>query len=115
MNGTSILSAGLVANPGPTWHVKGTAILRRRNTDIVLQNDNGSVALWDLKGTNIIASGIVGNPGRAWNVLDDNMRFIYSTSANETLTATPATPDEFVFTSFAAGSHTISGFNPRRI
>ena len=40
------------------------------------------------------------------------MRFIYSTSANETLAATPATPDEFVFTSFAAGPHTISGFNP---
>ena len=40
------------------------------------------------------------------------MRFIYSTSANETLAATPATPEEFVFTSFAAGSHTISGFNP---
>jgi hypothetical protein len=30
----------------------------------------------------------------------------------ETLVATSATPDEFVFTSFAAGSHTISGFNP---
>ena len=41
-----------------------------------------------------------------------HMQFIYSTSANETLTASPATPDEFVFTSFAAGSHTISGFNP---
>ena len=40
------------------------------------------------------------------------MRFIYSTSANETLVATTPSPDEFVFTSFTSGSHTISGFNP---
>ncbi len=65
-----------------------------------------------MNGTNIIGGGLVGNPGTGWNVLDNNMRFIYSTSANETLAATPASPDEFVFTSFAAGSHTISGFNP---
>jgi Ca2+-binding RTX toxin-like protein len=39
------------------------------------------------------------------------MRFIYSASANETLVATPTTPDEFVFASFAAGAHTIAGFN----
>ena len=66
-----------------------------------------------MSGTNVIGGGaVVDNPGTAWNVLDDNMRFIYSTSANETLEATPATPDEFVFTSFATGSHTISGFNP---
>ena len=44
--------------------------------------------------------------------LGQNLQFIYSESANETLAATPPTPDEFVFTSFAAGSHTISGFNP---
>jgi len=40
------------------------------------------------------------------------MRFIYSTSANETLVASAATPEEFVFLGFAAGPHTISGFNP---
>ena len=40
------------------------------------------------------------------------MRFIYGTSANETLPATPAAPDEFVLTSLATGSDTISGFNP---
>ena len=95
--------------PGPTWHIKGTGC---DNTDIVFQNDNGSVALWQMSGTNVIGGGVVGNPGTGWNVLDDNMRFIYSTSANETLAATPAAPDEFVFTSFAAGSHTIDGFNP---
>jgi hypothetical protein len=109
MNGTKVIGGGLVSlDPGPTWHIKGTD-----NTDIILQNDNGSVALWQMSGTNVIGGGLVGsNPGTAWNVVDDNMRFIYSTSANETLAATPTTPEEFVFTSFAAGSHTIDGFNP---
>jgi hypothetical protein len=114
MRGTSIVGGGLVANdPGPTWHVKGTGDFNGDgNTDIVLQNDNGLVALWDMKGATILSGGIVTNPGTAWSVFDDNMRFVYSTSANETLAATPTTPDEFVFTSFAAGSHTISEFNP---
>jgi WD40 repeat protein len=107
MSGTKVIGGGLVGNPGPTWHVKGTG-----NTDITFQNDNGSVALWDMSGLNVIGGGLVGNPGTGWNLLDNNLRFIYSASANETLAATPPSPDEFVFSSFAAGSHTISGFNP---
>jgi V8-like Glu-specific endopeptidase len=115
MNGTSVVGGGLVAaDPGPTWHIKGTGdFFGDGNTDIVLQNDDGSVALWDMNGTNIVGGGeVANNPGTSWNVLDNIMQFIYSASANETLTATPMTPDEFVFTSFAAGSHTIDGFNP---
>jgi hypothetical protein len=46
----------------------------------------------------------VSNPGTGWHVLDNVMQFIYSEAANETLAATPTTPHEFVFTSFAAGS-----------
>jgi hypothetical protein len=69
--------------------------------------------VWDVNGTSVIGGGLVAsNPGTAWNVLDNIMQFIYSAAANETLAATPMTPDEFVFTSFAAGSHTIGGFNP---
>jgi hypothetical protein len=113
MSGSQIVDAGLVGNPGPAWHVKGTGdFFGDGNTDLVMQNADGSVVLWDMSGSHIINAGVVGNPGATWNVLDDNMRFIYSTSANETLAATPTAPDEFVFTSFAAGSHTISGFNP---
>ena len=51
------------------------------------------------------------NPGTGWNVLDNVMQFIYSEAANETLAATPTTPHEFVFTSFAAGSRSAE-FNP---
>jgi hypothetical protein len=115
MSGTTIVGSGIVpVNPGPAWSAVGTGdFFNDGNTDIVFQNDDGSVALWDMNGTNVVGAGIVAvNPGTAWNVFDDNMRFIYSASANETLAATRAAPDEFVFTSFAAGSHTIGGFNP---
>ena len=108
-----IVNAGLVGNPGPTWHVKGTGdFFGDGHTDLVMQNADGSVVLWDMSGSHIINAGVVGNPGASWNVLDDNMRFIYGTSANETLAATPAAPDEFVLTSLTTGSDTISGFNP---
>ena len=113
VSGTKIINAGLVGDPGPTWHVKGTGnYFGDGHTDLVMQNDDGSVVLWDVSDTHIINAGIAGDPGPAWEVYDANMRFIYSTSADETLAATPAAPDEFVFTSFATGSHTISGFNP---
>ena len=113
LSGSAIVNAGLVGNPGPTWHVKGTGdYFGDGHTDLVMQNADGSVVLWDMSGSHIINAGVVGNPGATWNVLDDNMRFIYGTSANETLPATPAAPDEFVLTSLATGSDTISGFNP---
>ena len=113
MSGTTIIAGGLVSDPGPSWHVKATGDYNGDgHTDIALQNDDGTVAVWDMNGISIVGGGIVSNPGTAWDVLDDNMRFIYSASANETLAATPAAPDEFVFTSFAAGAHTIDGFNP---
>ena len=86
-----IVNAGLVGNPGPTWHVKGTGdFFGDGHTDLVMQNADGSVVLWDMSGSHIIKAGLVGNPGASWNVLDNNMRFIYGTSANETLAATPA-------------------------
>jgi hypothetical protein len=112
MNGTGIIAGGLIADPGPTWHIQATGDYNSDgHTDIAFQNDDGTVATWEMSGTNIIGGGIVSNPGSGWNVFDENMRFIYSASANETLAATAA-PDEFVFTSFADGMHTIAGFNP---
>jgi hypothetical protein len=113
MSGTTIVNAGNVGNPGPTWHVKGTGdFFGDGHTDLVMQNADGSVVLWDMSGSHIINAGNVGNPGATWNVLDNNMRFIYGTSANETLAATPAATDEFVLTGLTTGSDTISGFNP---
>jgi hypothetical protein len=114
MKGANIVQNGLVAaDPGPTWHVVGTGnYFGDGDTDIVWQNDNGLIDIWDMKGTDIVQSGIVGSAA-TWNIIEnDQMRFIYSESANETLTATPTMPDEFVFTDAAAGAHTITGFKP---
>ena len=43
-----------------------------------------------MHGLNVVGGGLVGNPGTGWNLLDNNLRFIYSASANETLAATPS-------------------------
>ena len=37
--------------------------------DILWQNTNGQVAVWEVEGTNVVGSGVVGpNPGPSWNV-----------------------------------------------
>ena len=113
MTGSIISQAIMLPDPGPSWHIAGTGDFNHDgNTDIALQSDSGAVSIWELNGTTVTASGVVASPGTAWNIIDGTMRFIYSTAANETLTATPAAPDEFVFTNAAAGSHAITGFNP---
>jgi hypothetical protein len=39
------------------------------NTDILFQNNDGSVALWDVNGTAVIGGGLVSlNPGPTWHV-----------------------------------------------
>ncbi len=112
-NGTTIAAAGVVANPGSTWHVQGTGNNNNDGkTDVFLQNDDGSVAVWNMNGDSVPAGALLENPGTDWQVVSGqaNMRFIYSGAANETLTATPTMPDQFVFTNPAAGQHTIAGF-----
>jgi len=112
--GTIVQGAILTADPGPTWHIEATGkFTNDGKTDIVWQNDNGSVAIWEMTGATIASGAILANPGASWNILGsaDSMRFISSAAANETLTATPTTPDEFVFTGAAVGAHTIAGFN----
>jgi hypothetical protein len=71
MKGTTITQSGVVAaNPGPTWHIEGTGdFYGDGHTDILWQNDNGSVALWEMNGTTITQSGIVAaNPGPSWHI-----------------------------------------------
>lgn len=115
LNGTTLVQAVTVGNPGSTWHVTAASDGTTSGSgDIVLQNSDGTVQVWEMNGGTIESSATIMNPGSSWNVLgsDDNMRFIYSGSAGETLAATPTTPDEFVFTTAASGEHTIAGFNP---
>ena len=37
-------------------------------SDIILQNADGSVVLWDMSGPTIVNAGLVGNPGASWSV-----------------------------------------------
>ena len=56
----------------PSWHVKGMADLNGdRTADILFQNDNGAVVVWEMSfaGTAVTANLININPGPTWHVV----------------------------------------------
>jgi len=58
----------------PSWHVKGMGDLNGDNReDIVFQNDNGAVAVWEMggtAGTTITGENLVNlNPGPTWHIV----------------------------------------------
>jgi hypothetical protein len=64
-----LIGGGSIGNPGTSWHVKGTGdFFGNGGSDIVWQNDNGQVVLWEMNGTKRIGGGSVGNPGPSWHV-----------------------------------------------
>jgi hypothetical protein len=40
---------------------------RDHKTDILLQNDSGEIAIWEMNGTTVIGGGSLGNPGPSWH------------------------------------------------
>jgi hypothetical protein len=69
MSGTTRIGGGSVGNPGPRWHVVGVGDYNRdHKTDILLQNDSGEIAIWEMNGTTVIGGGSLGNPGPSWHV-----------------------------------------------
>ena len=69
MQGATLLSSDVVANPGPNWQVEGTGdFTGDSKTDIALQNTNGNVAVWEMSGGQISQSGVVANPGSHWHI-----------------------------------------------
>ena len=63
-----------VAQLDPSWHVKGMADVNGDlRADVVLQNDSGAVAVWEMGGTDgttITAVNLVDlNPGPAWHIV----------------------------------------------
>ena len=63
----------------PDWHVKATADFDGSGSpsvvsaDILWQNDNGALVLWQMNGTSVTASTALAlNPGPAWHVVGDN-------------------------------------------
>jgi hypothetical protein len=70
LNGTSVLVAGSIGNPGPSWHIKATGDFNDDGfADILWQNDDGSVAIWEMHGTSMIGGAIVANPGASWHAV----------------------------------------------
>jgi hypothetical protein len=66
----AIVKNNVVTDPGPAWQIKGTGdFYDDGNTDILLQNQDGSVAIWDMSAGGVVRSGVVAeNPGPSWQV-----------------------------------------------
>jgi hypothetical protein len=83
MNGTSILSAAALPNPGSTWHAIGTSDFNGDGkADILWQNTNGTPAIWEMNGTSILTAGVLPNPGTSWHPKDDGPITPDQTGAN---------------------------------
>jgi hypothetical protein len=65
MNGNQIVSNQAVANPGNEWHVAAVGDYNGDDlSDVVMQHDSGSLALWQMNGATIQANlAITGLPG----------------------------------------------------
>src|SRR5215813_13103045 len=53
------------------WHVKATANFDNSDADILWQNDNGALVLWQM-GDAVRHIQTLPNPGPAWHVVGDN-------------------------------------------
>ena len=68
----SILSAGVLPNPGTSWHAIGTGDFNGDGkADILWQNTDGTPAIWDMNGMSILSAGVLANPGSTWQLKDD--------------------------------------------
>jgi hypothetical protein len=69
LNGTTVIGAGSVGNPGPSWHVMGVGDYNNDGrSDILFQSSSGEVAIWELNGTSVIGAGSLGNPDPTWHI-----------------------------------------------
>ena len=70
MTGTNLTSSAVVANPGANWKAVGTGDFDDDgHADILLQNTNGAVAVWETDGTKVTTSAVVANPGASWKAV----------------------------------------------
>ena len=77
MSNNTPAMGGVSAIPSvtPDWHFKAAAEFdsgSNSNADILWQNDNGALALWQMTGTTVTAINALPNPGPAWHVVGDN-------------------------------------------
>ena len=58
------------ATPAPSWHAIGSGDFYGNGySDILWQNTNGAVAIWEMDGLKVIGSAVIGNPGTSWHVV----------------------------------------------
>jgi hypothetical protein len=82
MSGSTLIGGGAVsANPGPSWRAIGTGDFYQfvrslvngpavGDPDILWQNANGQVSIWEMNGTKIVSGGPVSaNPGPSWRAV----------------------------------------------
>ncbi len=71
LNGTTVISAPSLGNPGPSWHIVGTGDFNDDGkSDILWQNTDGQAAIWLMNGTAPITETVVGaNPGPSWHIV----------------------------------------------
>jgi hypothetical protein len=70
MNGLTPIATGNVANPGTAWHAVATGDFNADgDSDILFQNTDGTVAIWEMSGIGISAAAQLGNPGSQWHVV----------------------------------------------
>jgi len=68
-NGLGVTAATSIGDPGPTWHIMGSADFNGDGQpDLLLQNDNGALVDYVMKGTGVTAAYSLGNPGSSWHV-----------------------------------------------
>src|SRR5215470_4960456 len=77
MNINSPSSVATLPDVTPDWHVKAAAefdtpFVGANSDDILWQNDNGALALWQMNGTTVAAMHALPNPGPTWHVVGDN-------------------------------------------
>ena len=60
-------------NPGPSWKVAGKGFFGDSHSDILLQNLDGRIAVWEMFGSHLTSSGVVSsNPGPSWHPIGTN-------------------------------------------
>jgi len=77
MNNNTAGSMVALPTVTPDWHFKAAADFgsiagSSGNADILWQNDNGALALWQMEGTTVAAINALPNPGPTWHVVGDN-------------------------------------------